>query len=66
MISRTVQLEGNPTKIGKNSINDFTTCLVKNINTCIKKGEFPDKLRTVDIMPAFKKDENMANQTTDQ
>ena len=29
--------------------------ILKNMNTCIRKGEFPNKLKTADITPAFKK-----------
>ena len=51
-MSKTTQLEGFPTKIVKEK---FATFLVKDINTCIRKGEFPDKLKTADITPVFKK-----------
>ena len=51
-MSKTTQLEGFPTKIVKEK---FATFLVKDINTCIRKGEFPDKLKVADITPAFKK-----------
>ena len=30
------------------------TFLTKDINKCTRKGEFPDKLKTGDITPAFK------------
>ena len=43
------------TKIVKENLNVLATFLVKGINTCIKKGKFPNKLKTDDITPAFKK-----------
>ena len=54
-MSKTTQLEGIPTKIVMENLNIFATFLVKDINTCIRKGEFLDKLETADITPAFKK-----------
>ena len=54
-MSKTTQLQGIHTKIVKENLNVFDTFLVKDINTCIKKGEFLDKLKTGDITPAFKK-----------
>ena len=54
-MSRTTQLEEIPTKIVKKNLNIFATFLLKNINTCIRKGAFPDKLKTADITPAFRK-----------
>ena len=54
-MSKTTQLEGIPTKIVMENLNIFATFLVKDINTCIRKGEFPVKLKTADITPAFKK-----------
>ena len=54
-MSKTTQLEGIPTKIVKKNLDVFATFLVKDISTCIGKGEFPDKLKTADITPAFKK-----------
>ena len=54
-MSKTTQLEGNNTKIVKENLNIFTTFLVKDINTYIRKVEFPDKLKTADITSAFKK-----------
>ena len=56
-MSKTTQLEGIPTKIVKKNLDVFATFLVKDISTCIGKGEFPDKLKTADITPAFKKDD---------
>ena len=53
-MSKTTQLEGIPTKIVKENLNIFTTFLVKDINTCIRMREFPDKLKTADVTPAFK------------
>ena len=64
-MSKTTQLERIPTKIVKENLNIFATFLVKDINTCIRKGEFLDKLQTADITLAFKKG-NIKNQTTDQ
>ena len=37
-ISKTSQLEEVPTKIVKEDLNIFATFLVRDINTCIKKG----------------------------
>ena len=41
----------------KENLNIFATFLITDINTCIRKGEFPDKLKTADITPVFKKDD---------
>ena len=57
-ISKTTQLERIPTKIMKENSNIFATFLVKDINTCIRKAELPDKLETADRTPAFKKDDD--------
>ena len=54
-MSKTTQLEGIPTKIVKENLNIFATFLAKDKNKCIRKGEFPDKLKTADIKPAFKR-----------
>ena len=54
-VSKTTQLEGIPTKIVKENLNIFATFLTNDINKCIRKGEFPDKLKTADITPAFKR-----------
>ena len=42
-------------KILKENLDVFATFLVQGIFTCIRKGEFPEKLKTVDVTPAFKK-----------
>ena len=52
-MSKTTQLEGIPTKIVKENLNIFASFSVKDLNTCIRKGEFPDKLKMADITPAF-------------
>ena len=61
-MSKITQLKGIPTKIVKETLNVFATFLnvfatflVQDTDTCIRKGEFPDKLETADITPAFKK-----------
>ena len=54
-VSKTTQLEGVPTKIVKENLNIFATFLTKDISKCIRKGEFPDKLKTADITPVFKR-----------
>ena len=54
-MSKTTQLEGIPTKIVKENLNIFAAFLVKDINTCIRRGEFPDKMKTANIIPVFKK-----------
>ena len=54
-VSKTTQLEGIPTKILKENLNIFATFLAKDISKCIRQGEFPDKLKAVDITPAFKR-----------
>ena len=36
------------------NLNSFAIFLIVDVNLCIKKGEFPDKLKTTDIMLAFK------------
>lgn len=46
---KTTQVEGIPTKIAKENLDVFATFLGKDINTYIKKGEFRDKPKTVDI-----------------
>ena len=53
-VSKATQLEGIPTKFVMENLNIFATFLAKDINTCIRKGEFPDRLKAVDITPAFK------------
>ena len=42
--------------------------LDEDINKCIRKGQFPDELKTADMTPAFKKGDkhDKSNQTTDQ
>ena len=50
-MSKATQLEGILIKIVKENINIFAKFLVKDI----RKGEFPDQLKTADIIPAFKK-----------
>ena len=52
---KTIQSEGITAKIVKENLDVFATFLVQGIFTCIRKGEFPEKLKTVDITPAFKK-----------
>ena len=52
-MSKTTQLEGIPTKIVKENLNIFASFSVKDLNTCIRKGEFPDKLKMAGITPAF-------------
>ena len=52
-MSKTTQLEGIPTKIVKENLNILASFSVKDINTCIRKAEFPDKLKMADITPAF-------------
>ena len=68
-MSKITQLKGIPTKIVKETLNVFATFLnvfatflnvfatflVQDTDTCIRKGEFPDKLKTADITPAFEK-----------
>ena len=49
-MSKTTQLEGILIKIVKKNINIFAKFLVKDI----RKGEFPDQLKTAYIIPAFK------------
>ena len=54
-MSKITHLEGIPTKIVKENLNIFAAFLVKDINTCIRRGEFPDKMKTANIIPVFKK-----------
>ena len=54
-MSKATQLEGIPTKHKKENLNASATFFVKDINTCIKKEELPDELKTADITPAFRK-----------
>ena len=42
-MSKTTQLEGIPTKIAKENLDVCITFLVKDIDTCVKKGEFPSE-----------------------
>ena len=58
-MSKATQLEGISAKIVKENLFFFATFLVKDINTCIKKGDFPDKLKTADITSAFKGDKHI-------
>ena len=53
-MSKTTQVEEIPAKIVKENLNVLTTSLVKDINICIVKWEFPDKLKMADLTPAFK------------
>ena len=62
-MTRATQLEGIPTKIVKENLNIFATFLVKDRNTCIRKGEFPDKLKMADITPTLKRVTTMKDQT---
>ena len=39
------------------NLNVFATFLIKYTNTCIRKGEYPDKLKTASTTPAFKEDD---------
>ena len=55
------QLKGIPAKFVKENLNVFPAALVKDINTCIKKWPFPDKRKTADITPTFKKSDNKSN-----
>ena len=48
-------MEGISTKIVRGNLNVFATFLVKDINSCIKNGEFVDNLETDEMTPAFKK-----------
>ena len=42
-MSKTTQLEGIPTKIAKEKLDVSITFLVKDIDTCVRKGEFPSE-----------------------
>ena len=42
-------------RLKNDNLNVSATFLVKDVNTCIQNGECPDKLKTADIIPAFKK-----------
>lgn len=58
-MSKTIQLDGSPTKIVIQNLNVFfSKLLVKDINTYIKKAEFSDKLKTANV----KRVTNMKNQ----
>ena len=48
-MSKTTQLQEIPAKIVEENLNVFAIFSVKDINTCIKQREFPDKLKTADI-----------------
>ena len=54
-MSKKTKLEGIPTKIVKENLHIFATFLAKDINKCIRKGEFSDNLKTADITPVFKR-----------
>ena len=64
-MSKTTQIELIHTKIVKKNVSVLATFLVKDINTCIKKVEFLDKLKMADIT-LLASVTNMTNQTTDQ
>ena len=49
-MSKTTQLEGIPTKLVTENLNFFATFLVKDTNTCIRKGEFHNQLKTADLI----------------
>ena len=51
-VSKATHLEGIPTIIVKENLHISATFLVKDINTCIRKGEFAVKLKTTYITPA--------------
>ena len=53
-------------KIVKKHLSVFVKFVAKDINTCIEKTEFPDKLKMADIKPALKWVKNTTNQTSDQ
>ena len=48
-MSKSAQLEEMAKTIVKGNFNVFAAFLVKDINTCIIKGEFPDQLKKVDM-----------------
>ena len=54
-ISKTAQLEGIPTKTGRENSNVLAIFLVKAINSFIKKREFLDNRKTGEITPTFRK-----------
>ena len=58
-MSKTTQLEWIPTKIVKKNLNIFGAFLVKDINRCIRKRKFLEKLKTAYITPAFKKGDKL-------
>ena len=57
-MSKATQLEGIPTKIVEEILKILVHFLVKDIKTCIRKGEFSDKLKTVDVTLVFEKGDN--------
>ena len=54
-MSKTFQLERIPTTIVNENLNIFATFLLKDRNTCIRKGESSYKLKMAGTTPAFKK-----------
>ena len=48
-----------PAKILQNSISNYLSKLTISINTCLKKGVFPNDLKLADITPIFKKEDSL-------
>ena len=54
-MSKTTQLGGVLAKVAKENLNVFATFLVNDLNTCVEKRTFPDKMKTADLTPVFKR-----------
>ena len=48
-----------PAKILKDSLSVYTNKLTTIINNCLKDGLFPNELKLADVLPVFKKDDNL-------
>ena len=52
---KSCQTSDTPTKIIKLNSDIFSNLIYKHFNCCIDKGEFPNDLKHVDIVPIYKK-----------
>ena len=54
-INKVYQNTDIPTKIIKSNANLFASCIVRNFNYCLEKGEFPCVLKHPEVVPVHKK-----------
>ena len=58
--SKKVTRKGNiPAKTIKESLSVYTKELTTIINNCLRDGLFPNELKLADILPVFKKDDDL-------